>query len=92
MITAALAGKVGDIGTPIATEQGAVLYQVTARKGFDAAAFAAERTQTRETLERNEVNRLLGSIIEQRKREAKVQYDKPLLEQFGMLGDEAKGT
>ena len=45
-----------------------------------------------ETLERNEVNRLLGSIIEQRKREAKVQYDKPLLEQFGMLGDEAKGT
>ena len=48
--------------------------------------------QTRETLERNEVNRLLGSIIEQRKREAKVQYDKPLLEQFGMLGDEAKGT
>jgi len=92
LITAALAGKVGDIGTPIATEQGAVLYQVTARKGFDAAAFAAERTQTRETLERNEVNRLLGSIIEQRKREAKVQYDKPLLEQFGMLGDEAKGT
>lgn len=92
VIAAALAGKVGDIGTPIATEQGAVLYQVTTRKGFDAVAFAAERDQTRETLERNEVNRLLGSIIEQRKREAKVQYDKPLLEQFGMLGDEAKGT
>ncbi len=92
LIAAALAGKAGDVGTPILTEQGAVLFQITARKGFDAAAFAAERDQTRQTLERNEVNRLLGSIIEQRKREAKVQYDKPLLEQFGMLGDEAKGT
>ncbi len=89
---AALAGKVGDVGTPILTEQGAVLYQVTARKSFDAAAFAAERTQTRQALEKNEVNRLLGSILEQKKRETKVQYDKPLLEQFGMLGDEAKGT
>ena len=92
LIAAALAGKPGDVGTPIQTEQGAVLFQIVERKGFDAAAFAAERTQTRETLERNEVNRLLGSIIEQRKREAKVQYDKPLLEQFGMLGEEAKGT
>ncbi|MEO8196718.1 MAG: SurA N-terminal domain-containing protein [Thermoanaerobaculia bacterium] len=92
LVEAALAAKVGDAGSPVLTDQGAVLYEVTARKGFDAAAFAAESTQTRETLERNEVNRLLGSIIEQRKREAKVQYDKPLLEQFGMLGDEAKGT
>jgi peptidyl-prolyl cis-trans isomerase D len=92
VIAAALAGKVGDVGTPLLTDQGAVLFEITARKGFDAAAFAAERLQTRQTLERNEVNRLLGSIIEQRKREAKVQYDKPLLEQFGMLGDEAKGT
>ncbi len=92
LIAAALAGKAGDVGTPIPTGQGAVLFQIVERKGFDAAAFAAERTQTREALERNEVNRLLGSVIEQRKREAKVQYDKPLLEQFGMLGDEAKGT
>ena len=69
-----------------------MLYEVTSRKGFDAAAFAAERDQTRQALESTEVNRLLGSIIEQRKREAKVQYDKPLLEQFGMLEDEPKGS
>ena len=60
---------------------------------FDQAGHRhAVAAAAREALERNEVNRLLGSIIEQRKREAKVQYDKPLLEQFGMLGDEAKGT
>ncbi len=92
IVSAALAGKVGDVGAPLLTDQGAVLFEVTARKSFDATAFATERTQTREALERNEVNRLLGSIIEQRKREAKVQYDKPLLEQFGMLDGEAKGT
>jgi peptidyl-prolyl cis-trans isomerase D len=92
VVAAALAGKVGDVGAPVLTDQGAVLFEVTARKSFDATAYAAERTQTREALERNEVNRLLGSIIEQRKREAKVQYDKPLLEQFGMLDGEAKGT
>jgi len=92
LISAALAGKAGDVGMPLPTDQGAVLYQVTTRKGFDAAAFAAERTQTRQTLERKEVNRLLGSILEQKKREVKVQYDKPLLEQFGMLGGEEKGT
>ncbi|MEO7794153.1 MAG: peptidyl-prolyl cis-trans isomerase, partial [Thermoanaerobaculia bacterium] len=92
LVTAALAGKTGEVGAPLLTDQGAILYEITARKGFDATAFAAERIQTRQTLERNEVNRLLGSIIEQRKREAKVQYDKPLLEQFGMLDSEAKGT
>lgn len=92
LVAAALAGKAGDVGTPVLTEQGAVLFQVTSRKGFDAAAFAAERDQTRQALESNEVNRLLGSIIEQRKREANVQYDKPLLEQFGMLEGEPKGS
>ena len=92
MISAALAGKPGDIGTPLLTDEGAILFQVTARKGFDAAAFTAARAETRQALERNEVNRLLASIIEQKKRETKVQYDKPLLEQFGLLGEEPKGT
>jgi peptidyl-prolyl cis-trans isomerase D len=92
LVAQALAAKVGDVGAPIATAEGAVLYEVTARTSFDAAAFAAAQGETRQTLERNEVNRLLGSIIEQKKRDIKVQYDKPLLEQFGLMGDEAKGT
>ncbi len=56
------------------------------RKAFDAAAFATEKAATRATLERNEVNRLLGSLLDQKKREQKVNYDRPLLEQFGLLG------
>jgi peptidyl-prolyl cis-trans isomerase D len=85
VIDAALAAKAGDVAGPVITPQGAVLLQVTSRKSFDPAAFASEKQATRESLERNEVNRLLGAIIEQRKREEKVQYDRPLLEQFGMM-------
>lgn len=92
VIAAALAASAGDVGGPVLSPQGAVLFTVSSRKSFDPTAFAAEKQTTRESLERNEVNRLLASIIEQKKREQKVQYDRPLLEQFGMLGDEAKGS
>jgi peptidyl-prolyl cis-trans isomerase D len=85
VIEAALAARPGDVPGPVLSPQGAVLFEVTSRKSFDPAAFAAEKQATRESLERNEVNRLLGAVIEQKKREQKVQYDRPLLEQFGML-------
>jgi len=84
VIDAALAAKAGEVAGPVISPQGAVLLEVTSRKSFDPASFATEKQATRESLERNEVNRLLGAIIEQRKREQKVQYDGPLLEQFGM--------
>jgi peptidyl-prolyl cis-trans isomerase D len=85
VIEAALAARPGDVAGPVLSPQGAVLFEVTSRKSFDPVAFAAEKQATREALERNEVNRLLGAVIEQKKREQKVQYDRPLLEQFGML-------
>ena len=91
MAKAALAGNVGDLGGPVLSPQGAVLFEITARKSFDPTAYAAEKQTTRESLERNEVNRLLAAIIEQKKREQKVQYDRPLLEQFGMLDAAQKG-
>jgi peptidyl-prolyl cis-trans isomerase D len=92
LIAAALAARPGELGGPILTPVGAVLFQVTERKSFDPASFATEKQATRETLERDQVNRLLGAIIEQKKREQKVQYDRPLLEQFGLIGDTAQGS
>jgi len=92
VITAALAASAGEIGGPVLSSQGAVLFEVTARKSFDPSAFATEKQATRETLERDQVNRLLGAFIEQKKREQKVQYDRPLLEQFGLIGDNAQGS
>ena len=92
VVDAALAAKAGEVAGPVISPQGAVLMEVTSRKSFDPAEFATAKQATRESLERNEVNRLLGSIIEQRKREQKVQYDRPLLEQFGMLEGNAQGS
>ncbi len=78
---------VGQVGGPVRTPAGAVLFEVASRRSFDPAAFAAEKATTRANLERSEVNRLLGSLLDQKKREQKVNYDRPLLEQFGLLGD-----
>jgi peptidyl-prolyl cis-trans isomerase D len=87
VVQEALKLPAGAIGGPIETPAGAVLFQVAERKTFDPTAFAAVRESTRASLERSEVNRLLGSVLDQKKREQKVNYDRPLLEQFGLLGD-----
>ncbi len=87
---AAMALEAGQIGGPIETPSGAVLFEVVARTRFDPEAFAAEREATRASLQRDEVNRLLGAILDQKKREQKVNYDRPLLEQFGLLGDKSQ--
>ena len=79
----------GELGGPVRTPSGAVLFEVTERRSFDPAAFAAEKEATRASLERSEVNRLLGSLLDQKKREEKVNYDRPLLDQFGLLGEGA---
>ena len=92
LIDAALASNQGEVGGPVLTSQGAVLFEVTSRTSFDPMAFLSEKQATRESLERNEVNRLLSSLVEQKKREMKVQYDRPLLEQFGLLGNAPAGS
>ncbi len=89
VIQAALELAPGQIGGPVRTPSGAVLFEVTDRRSFDPTAFAAEKATTRASLERSEVNRLLGALLDQKKREEKVNYDRPLLEQFGLLGEGA---
>ena len=84
VIAEALKLPPGGVGGPIETPSGAVLFEVVERKTFDPTAFAAARETTRASLERSEVNRLLGSVLDQKKRELKVNYDRPLLEQFGL--------
>ncbi len=80
----------GEIGGPIETPQGPVLFQLTEKKGFDPAEFAKQKEQIRATLQRDAVNKLLSSLIEQRREELKVTYDRQLLQQFGILDEEGK--
>jgi len=84
---AALALDQGAFGGPVRTPAGAVVFEVTSRQRFDPQAFAEQRDSVRASLERSELNRMLGSLLDQRKREMKVNYDRPLLEQFNLLGD-----
>lgn len=77
---AALSLPVGQVGGPVADAQGGLLFQVTDRKSWDPKQFAANREQTRSTLMREKLNRLEGSLVEQRKRELGVEYDRQLLQ------------
>jgi hypothetical protein len=79
---AALALQTGQVGGPIADPQGALLFQVTDRKGWDPKQFASNREQTRASLVQQRISRLESSLIEKRRRELKVEYDRQLLEQF----------
>ena len=47
---AAMALPAGQVGGPMADAQGALLFQVTERKGWDPKQYAANREQTRSTL------------------------------------------
>jgi parvulin-like peptidyl-prolyl isomerase len=83
---AALAAQPGRIVGPVAVAQGAVLFQVTERKGVDPAEFAKAREQTRATLRQEKLGRLLASLVEKRRRELGVEYDPETLQRFGMAG------
>jgi peptidyl-prolyl cis-trans isomerase D len=76
---------VGEVGGPLATPSGAVLFVVTNRKQFDPEAFRREREVLRASLARDRASKVLQVTVEQRKRELKIHYDRPLLEQYGLL-------
>jgi peptidyl-prolyl cis-trans isomerase D len=89
LVTAALALEKGGIGGPIAVPQGAVIFEVTDRERFDSTQFAQQKDSLRSNFEREELSRLLGSLIERRRQELKVTYSRQILEQFDLL-DEAE--
>lgn len=84
LVKAALALPKGRIGGPVADGQGAVLFQVTDRKGWDPKLFASNREQTRTGLLQQKLSRLQGALIEQRRRELGVEYDRQVLDQLGI--------
>ncbi len=79
---AALAASEGTVIGPVATGQGALLAQVTERKGFDAAEFAKRKDQIREQVAQQRMGRLLSSLIQERRRQEGVWYSDELVEQL----------
>jgi peptidyl-prolyl cis-trans isomerase D len=92
LINAALALDKGGIGGPVSVPQGAVMFEVTERQRFDPVQFAQQKDGLRSNYEREEVSRLIGALIERRRQELKVTYNRQILEQFDLLDEvEKKG-
>jgi peptidyl-prolyl cis-trans isomerase D len=85
---AALGLQSGQIGGPVADAQGGLLFQVTDRKGWDPKQYASNREQTRTGLLQQKLSRLQASLIEQRRRELGVEYDRQFLDQIGMAPEQ----
>lgn len=84
LVKAALALQSGQVGGPLADSQGAVLFQVTDRKGWDPKQYAANREQTRKTLLQQRVSSVEGALIEKRRRDLNVTFDQQFLDQLGI--------
>lgn len=85
---AALQLQPGQIGGPVADARGGVLFQVTARKGWNPKQFATEKEQTRTRLQQEKLQRYQASLIEQRRRELEVSFDRQLLQELGINPDQ----
>ncbi|HEY0510400.1 MAG TPA: peptidylprolyl isomerase [Thermoanaerobaculia bacterium] len=81
---AALALPTGQVGGPVSTAQGELLFQVTDHKGWDPKQYATSRDQTRSTLLQQKLSGLEGTLIEQRSRELNVEYNRQFLDQLGI--------
>jgi peptidyl-prolyl cis-trans isomerase D len=89
---AALALEVGKVGGPVVAGQGAVLFQVTDRKGLNPEERTAKMEETRRSVESEKLSRLLQALIEKRREEMGVTYSRQLLEQIGIDPAVAQAT
>jgi peptidyl-prolyl cis-trans isomerase D len=83
----ALTLPTGQVGGPVADSRGALLFLVTDRKSWEPAKFAAAKEQTRQTLQQQKLSSILGALLERRKRELGVDYNRKLLESLGVAID-----
>jgi parvulin-like peptidyl-prolyl isomerase len=81
---AAMELEAGEVGGPYGTSQGAVLLEVTSRTEWDPEQFAVARLSIREQVEGERLGRLISALIEQRKLELGVSYDRRLVEELGL--------
>lgn len=85
---AALSMDVGELSEPIATNTGAVLFEVVERKKFDPETFEAEKADTLERERQQRSSQILDAIVEERRRDLVPKYDARLVEEYG-LGDQS---
>ena len=83
---AALDLNEGGFGGPLDIADGSVLFEVVERRHFDSQQFAEEKDSTKQTLESERLNELLGVLLEERRAEMDIHYNPQLLADFGLDG------
>jgi len=84
------ARSLGQVGGPVDTPFGAVLFEVTERESFDPAGFDPEATRNEILSERNLT--LLQSLLARLREDVGVSYTRAFIENFGLEEDPAAGT
>ena len=79
---AALELEVGEVGGPVSTPAGPVLFEVTAREHFDPATLEETADSIREQLIGEKVGALLQSLVERRRAELEINFSRQFLETF----------
>ncbi len=77
----------GQMGGPVPDSRGAVLFQVVSRTSWDPAKFAAAKDQTRQSLQQQKLQSLMSALLERRKRDLGVDYNRQLLARYGISPD-----
>ena len=81
---AALAADEGDVVGPIATESGAVIFEVLERVKVDPEEYAQQKTAARAALVQQRGGQLVAALIAQRRKELVVSFDSQLLAAFDL--------
>ena len=79
---AALAAEEGDIVGPIASEDGAILFEVVERVKVNPQVYAVEKAATRDALVSQRAGQLVASLVAERRKELEVSFDPQLLATF----------
>ena len=87
VLTAAMSMEVGDVSDPIATDNGAVLFEVLDRTKFDNDEFEESKAATRDAEVGRRLSQVLGAVVEQRRRDLSPKYDARVVEDFGIQNE-----
>ena len=80
---AAMATPVGGVSAPVVVgERGVAVAKVTDKKTFDPAAFAKEKGTLRESMLQDRVQRLMGSMLAELRRENPVTMNPAVIDRF----------
>ncbi|MBZ0113786.1 MAG: SurA N-terminal domain-containing protein [Thermoanaerobaculia bacterium] len=91
LVKAVFASEEGDYGKPVVQNGKAILYQVSQRHHFSSEELESRRSQLRQQMVNEQLQSVLGALVNRRKDELGVEYDRGLLEDLNILGEPQQG-